>query len=362
MKNENITDQTLIEFDIIPNILFDIFEYAKEMECSDVFLLHNEFPSFRIFRKVKRNEFLPKMTDEDLNSIIDFILKSSGLAHVKKDFTDLDFGFIHDNVRYRVNIYKNMGHYAVVFRILKNETPQLNSLNLPESLYELINFPNGLILVTGPTGSGKSSTLAALINEINKEKEFHIITLEDPIEYIFSSEKSIISQREVHKDVSGYADALKSALRESPDVIFVGEMRDPETIAATLTAAETGHLVFSTLHTTSASKTIDRIIDVFSADKQAQIKTQLASTLRAVISQILLPKADGTGMVPAIEVMIVNDAISTYIRNNQKNMIESEMQTQRKLGMISMSKSIENLVENGVVSSEEAKPYLKLRK
>lgn len=362
MKNENITDQTLIEFDIIPNILFDIFEYAKEMEFSDVFLLHNEFPSFRIFRKVKRNEFLPKMTDEDLNSIIDFILKSSDLAHVKKDFTDLDFGFIHDNVRYRVNIYKNMGHYAVVFRILKNETPQLNSLNLPESLYELINFPNGLILVTGPTGSGKSSTLAALINEINKEKEFHIITLEDPIEYIFSSEKSIISQREVHKDVSGYADALKSALRESPDVIFVGEMRDPETIAATLTAAETGHLVFSTLHTTSASKTIDRIIDVFSADKQAQIKTQLASTLRAVISQILLPKADGTGMVPAIEVMIVNDAISTYIRNNQKNMIESEMQTQRKLGMISMSKSIENLVENGVVSSEEAKPYLKLRK
>lgn len=352
---ENNSDQSM------PKLLCDILKYAEESDCSDIFLGYNEHPSFRIYRKIKRNELMPKLSETELTSMIFYIINNSNLDFdsKKEEFTDLDFGFHYNDKRYRVNVYKNMGHYAAVIRILNSNAPQLRTLNLPESLRELLDYPNGLILVTGPTGSGKSSTLAALIDEINKEKEYHIITLEDPIEYVFTPGKSIVSQREIYKDVSGYAEALRAALRESPDVIFVGEMRDMETISATLTAAETGHLVFSTLHTTRASKTIDRIIDVFPAERQAQIKTQLASTLRAVISQILLPKADGSGMVPALEVMIVNDAISTYIRNNQKNMIESEMLTQRKNGMISMLKSIEDLTNRGIIHSEDAQPYLK---
>lgn len=342
----------------MPEILQQIIDYARKTDCSDIHLAFNEYPAFRIYGKIMRNEFLPKLSDLDIKKIINYTVENSDLGEIEDGYTDLDYCFEEFNgTRYRMNVFKKQGQFGIVMRVLKNVIATLEELQLPESLYDLLNQPNGLILVTGPTGSGKSSTIAALIDYLNQTKEGHIITFEDPIEYVYHPNKSIISQREIHKDTASFTDAIRAALREDPDVIFVGEMRDTETIAATLTAAETGHLVFSTLHTTSASKTIDRIIDVFPGEKQAQIKTQLATTLRAVISQVLIPAADG-GRVPAIEVMIVNDAIATYIRNNQKNMIESEMQARQSIGMISLKKYIEKLIHDGKICEEAARMYL----
>lgn len=353
--------ETPIDFpEDMPDVLKQIIMYAKDAGCSDIHLAFNEYPAFRINGEITKNNDIPQLTEDNINEIIDYTVKNSDLSNIKEGYTDLDYCFEdYEAVRYRTNVSKKRGKYGIVMRILKNNIATLQMLQMPDSLYDLMNLKNGLILITGPTGSGKSSTAAALIQYYNETKAGHIITFEDPIEYIYHPDKSIVSQREIHKDTPSFADAIRASLREDPDVIFIGEMRDTETISAALTAAETGHLVIGTLHTTSAAKTIDRLVDVFSGDKQPQIKTQLATTLRAVISQVLIPTADKSSRVPAVEVMIVNDAIATYIRNNQKNMIESEIQARPNLGMISMKKSLDKLIHEGKIREEDANVFLR---
>lgn len=256
--------------------------------------------------------------------------------------------------RFRVNAYKQRGSDAVAIRVVALKIPTLNEIKMPSVVKELTKKQRGLVLITGPTGSGKSTTLAAMINEINTTRASHIITLEDPVEYLHKHNKSIINQREIGKDTLSYQNALRSALREDPDVILVGEMRDLETISIAITAAETGHLVLSTLHTIGAAKTIDRIIDVFPPYQQQQIKIQLAAVLQGIISQQLIPRADEKGRVAALEVMVVNSAIQNLIREGKTHQIQSSIQTGSKYGMKTMDMSLVDLYKQGLISYENA--------
>ena len=259
--------------------------------------------------------------------------------------------------RFRVNIFKQRNSDAIAIRVIALKVPTLDELKYPKVLKEIVNKKRGLVLVTGATGSGKSTTLAAMINEINNSRQAHIITLEDPIEYLHKHNKCIINQREIGKDSKSYESALKAILREDPDVILVGEMRDSETISIAMTAAETGHLVFSTLHTIGATKTIDRIIDVFPPHQQQQIKIQLASVLQAVISQQLLPNINGDGRLAALEVMVTTPGIQNLIREGKTYQIESAIQTGNKYGMKTMDMSISELYKKGVISMDTAMTY-----
>ena len=269
-----------------------------------------------------------------------------------------DFALAHpDGTRFRVSFFKERKCYGAVLRQIPSGLLTLEQIGLPNTVRELLFKPRGLILVTGPTGSGKSTTLASMIDVINQERSVHIITIEDPIEFYHESKKSIVTQREVGDDVPSFAEAIRRALRQDPDVILVGEMRDLETIAAAITAAETGHLVFGTLHTTGSAETIDRIVDAFPMNQQAQIRTQLAAGLQAVISQILLPKLDANGEVhgriAAFEIMTRTDAICSRIRDNKTNMIKSDLQTGAKYGMFTLDTSLTNLYKQGLISYEE---------
>lgn len=259
--------------------------------------------------------------------------------------------------RFRVNIFKQRGSDALAIRVVALIIPALVDLGFPTVIKELTEKQRGLVLVTGPTGSGKSTTLAAMINEINTTRAAHIITLEDPVEYLHKHDKSIINQREIGKDSLNYQNALKAVLREDPDVILVGEMRDIETISIAITAAETGHLVFSTLHTIGAAKTIDRVIDVFPPHQQQQIKVQLAAVLQGIISQQLLPKAFDEGRVAALEIMIATPAIQNLIREGKSHQIESSVQTGGKFGMKTMDMALSELVKKGLISTEIALTY-----
>ena len=269
-----------------------------------------------------------------------------------------DFALAHpDGTRFRVSVFKERKRYGAVLRQIPNTLLTLEQIGLPPTVRELLFKPRGLILVTGPTGSGKSTTLASMLDVINQERSVHIITIEDPIEFYHESKKSIVTQREVGDDVPSFAEAIRRALRQDPDVILVGEMRDLETIAAAITAAETGHLVFGTLHTTGSAQTIDRIVDAFPMNQQAQIRTQLAAGMQAVISQILLPKLDANGEVhgriAAFEIMTRTDAICSRIRDNKTNMIRSDLQTGAKYGMFTLDTSLSNLYKQGLISYEE---------
>ena len=259
--------------------------------------------------------------------------------------------------RYRLNIFRQRGVLAMAVRVLNTHIPSPEELGLPDVLLTMCQKKRGLVLVTGPTGSGKSTTLASLINIINHTTNQHIITLEDPIEYLHRHNKSIVNQREMGSDSQNYAAALRAALREDPDVILVGEMRDLETISTAITAAETGHLVFSTLHTTGAANTIDRIVDVFPPYQQQQIRTQLADVLECVVSQHLIPRQNREGRVAAIEVMLSNSAIRNHIRESKTFQIASVMQTNRKLGMITMDDALLELYHAGDISLEKALSY-----
>jgi twitching motility protein PilT len=259
--------------------------------------------------------------------------------------------------RFRVNAFKQRGSDALAIRVVALKIPTLSDLGHPSVIKDLTNRQRGLILVTGPTGSGKSTTLAAMINEINSTRADHIITLEDPIEYLHKHNKSIINQREIGKDSRSYQSALKAILREDPDVILVGEMRDLETIAIAITAAETGHLVLSTLHTIGAAKTIDRIVDVFPPYQQQQIKIQLAAVLQGIVSQQLLPKEDGSGRVAALEVMVTTPAIQNLVREGKTHQIESSVQTGGKYGMKTMDMAITELYKKRLITSETAMTY-----
>ena len=266
---------------------------------------------------------------------------------------ELDCAVTLDELRFRANFYKTLNGPAVVLRRVETKIPAMDSLGLPAVLFELIDAHKGLVLVTGPTGSGKSTTLASIIDQINGNRPANIITIEDPVEFIHNDKKSIISQREVGKQTESFAKALKGALREDPDVILVGELRDLETIGMALTAAETGHLVFATLHTSGASNTINRLIDVFPPDQQSQIRAQISESLKMVVTQKLFKKKDGSGRVAAFEIMVCNQAIKTLIREAKIHQIPSVMQTGQRDGMISMEKSIEQLISSGTISNEE---------
>lgn len=270
---------------------------------------------------------------------------------------DIDLVYVEDVNRYRVNVYKERGQLCAALRVIYERIRSLEELNLPPILKKLTTDNRGLVLLTGPTGSGKSTTLAAMINEVNKNRKCHILTIEDPIEYVYQQNQALIHQREVEFDVESFDTALRSAMREDPDVILVGEMRDYETIQAVMTLAETGHLVFSTLHTIGAAKTIDRIVDVFPPHKQEQIRTQLSGVLNAVVTQQLIPTVDGKSRVAALEVMIATPAVQNLIRENKGHQINSMIQTGTNVGMQSLNMCLVSLMRQGKISREHAIQY-----
>ncbi len=295
--------------------------------------------------------------EDDTFKLCHEIMTAEQSAEVEKN-GGADFALAHeDGTRFRVSVFKERKRWGCVLRMIPSTLLTLEQIGLPETVKELLFKPRGLILVTGPTGSGKSTTLASMLNVINRERGVHIITIEDPIEFYHTSQKSLVTQREVGDDVPPFAEAIRRALRQDPDVILVGEMRDLETIGAAITAAETGHLVFGTLHTTGAAETVDRIVDAFPTNQQAQIRTQLAAGLQAVISQILLPKLgpDGEvhGRIAAFEIMISTDAIRSRIRDNKTNMIKSDLQTGAKYGMLTLDACLTEHYKNGLISYDE---------
>lgn len=268
---------------------------------------------------------------------------------------EYDFSYVIQHVsRYRVNIFRQRRSFTIAARVIRPDLPTLESLKMPELLKDISMKPRGLFLVTGPTGSGKSTTLAAMVDHINKNRSCHMITLEDPIEYLFHHGRAMINQREIGDDTKSFGSGLRSALREDPDVLLVGEMRDHETIGTAVSAAETGHFVMSTLHTTSAASTVDRIIDSFPPHQQQQIRIQLAATLQGILSQQLLPLADANGRIAAVELLVVNDAIRNMIREGKTHQIDTVLQTNIKTGMIPMDYSLAVLVRNGRVSYDDA--------
>jgi twitching motility protein PilT len=298
-----------------------------------------------------------QFSDEDTEFMIDEMLTDLNRKQLAEG-VDADFAIkTPDGNRQRVNVFKQDGKLATTIRLLNSSIPSLEMLGLPAVLNELADKPRGLILVTGPTGSGKSTTLAAMIDYINSTRPEHVITVEDPVEYVYQEKLALIQQREVGRDVKNFAAALRSALREDPDIILVGEMRDYETISAALTAAETGHLVMSTLHTTGAAQTIDRIIDACPASIQNQIRTQLAGVLNGVITQCLVPNTRGNGRVPATEILVGTDAVCNLIRENKCHQINSMMQSGGSSGMHTLNSDLARLLSAGMITRANAMKY-----
>jgi twitching motility protein PilT len=328
-----------------------------ELKASDIHLTVGVPPIMRINGELKRygkESLLPADTEEMARSIV-----PNHMWDTFKEKGELDFSYGLPGVsRFRINTYMQRACVAMAIRIVPTKIPSIEELELPDVLTQIAEKPQGLVLVTGPTGSGKSTTLAAMIHYMNQHMRKHIITLEDPIEYLHKHGNSIIDQREIGFDTNNFGNGLRAALRQDPDVILVGEMRDLETIQTAITAAETGHLVFGTLHTSSAPATINRIIDVFSPAQQPQIRIQLASVLVSIVSQRLFPTIDKKGRKAATEILINNAAVSNLIRNEKIHQIVSIMQTSRAQGMHTLESSVKELVESGLISKELAQPYL----
>ena len=321
--------------------------------ASDLHLVSRSEPQIRIDGKLRAVN-LPILTGEDIEEMTYALLTEKQKKAFEEEL-ELDFALLLPNIgRFRANYYRTLGDIAAAFRIIPTKIPSLDDLDAPKIYKELIKREKGLVLVTGPTGSGKSTTLAAMLNEINMTEHKHIITVEDPVEFIHKNNKCVFSHRETGTDTSSFAKALKYAMRQDPDIILIGEMRDKETIEAALTAAETGHLVFGTLHTNSAPGTINRIIDVFAGDEQGQIRAMISTSLVAVVSQILLPKHGG-GRVAAPEIMVSNHAIANLIREDKVHQIYSQMQLgQGQSGMQTQTQVLERLVKNGVITKNIA--------
>jgi len=334
----------------------NLLSLLKEMmakDASDLHLVAGISPVLRIDGELKALEE-KSVTSKEVKSLIYSVMGAEKIAQFEKSH-ELDFSFGVDGVgRFRTNVHIQKGSIAVAIRRLPDHIPSLSELNLPSILADLTLKKRGLILVTGPAGCGKSTTLAAMVGIINEHRPAHIIILEDPMEYLHSHKKSVVEQREVGSDTFSFAESLKRCLRQDPDVILIGEMRDLETIATAITAAETGHLVLATLHTPDAPGAVDRIIDVFPPHQQPQIRTQLANTLQAIIAQILLPKKSGQGRVPAVELLIANSAMRNLIRTGKSHQLPTVMETGIQWGMRTMDQALKDLVDRDMVSYETA--------
>ncbi|MCD4761382.1 PilT/PilU family type 4a pilus ATPase [bacterium] len=335
----------------------NLFKIATEKGASDLHLVVGLPPSLRIDGNLTYFEEEKKiLTNKDIElmifSIIDETQKSRFIST-----RELDFGFAMDDFRFRVNLHYEKGNFGLVARVISGTIPSLDDIGMPKVVYNLLNLKQGLILLTGPTGCGKSTSLAAMINYINANRFCNIITFEDPIEYLFTPDKSIIVQRQLGSDILSFSSGLKHALRQDPNVIMVGEMRDLETIATTITLAETGHLVLATLHTYNAAQTIDRIIDIFPPHQQNQVRMQLSMTLASVIAQRLLPRIN-KGRIAAREIMINTPAIANLIRENKISQVKTVLETSSKEGMVSLDQDLKRLFEEKVITKEVAQNYM----
>jgi twitching motility protein PilT len=332
----------------------DLLEQMVAHGASDLHVTVGSAPAFRVRGHIVRAEGFEPFTTDDTRTLLYRILSSEQQKHFELK-RQLDFAYAMPGLaRFRVNVYYQSEAVSAAFRLIPQEIKTLEELSLPPVLHSLATYPRGLVLVTGPTGSGKSTTLAAIIDEINRTRSEHILTIEDPIEFVHRHKKCIVNQREIGPDATGFAEALKAALRQDPDVILVGEMRDLETISTALTAAETGHLVFGTLHTQSAPSTIDRIIDVFAPEQQEQVRIMIANSLQAVVTQALLPTADGAGRIAALEILLPDDAVRNLIRQAKIEQVYSIMQTKTAGGMRTMEQSLADLALRGVVNVDDA--------
>jgi twitching motility protein PilT len=334
----------------------ELLSLAIEKNASDIHLKADRCPVFRVFRELNFLEKQGKLSSDDIRSIA-FILMTAEQQEQFLEKKEIDFSYsFKTKARFRVNVFFERGNISCALRKIPGKIFTLEELSLPPIIHTFTSALQGFFLVTGPSSHGKSTTLASMVDEINHERSAHIITIEDPIEYVFEGDKSIIQQREVYHDTLSFAGALKSSFRQDPDVVMVGEMRDPVTMATALTAAETGHLVFSTLHTNSASQTIHRIVDSFPPNQQGQIRGQLSSSLLGVVSQRLIAGTDG-GLVPACEVMIKNSAIANLIRENKIHEIPLVIETSSEQGMVSINRALANLVKSNKITLENALNY-----
>ncbi len=335
----------------------ELLKFTLDNKASDLHLSGANQPIVRIDGELQRIK-TDTLTGDDVRSMLFSVMTEEQRAVYERDL-ELDFAIAFGtNARFRVNAFTNRHGSAAVFRVIPTVIPTMEQLDLPPIMTRLAELEKGLVLVTGPTGSGKSTTLAAMVNHINAKYPYHILTVEDPVEFLHTSQKSLVNHREVGNDTQSFGRALKSALREDPDVILVGEMRDHETISLALTAAETGHLVFGTLHSNTAAKTIDRIIDVFPAEEKEMVRAMLSSSIQGVISQTLLPK-EGGGRVAAHEIMVGTNAVRNLIRENQLSQIYSMIQTGSRYGMQTMEDSVNDLLAGGLISAETAANALK---
>ncbi|MGE3176881.1 MAG: type IV pilus twitching motility protein PilT [Vicinamibacterales bacterium] len=339
----------------------ELLKTMVDMQGSDLHLSTNTPPQVRVHGHLQRLQ-MPDLTPSEAKQLVYSVLTDSQKKRFEETM-ELDFSFgIRGLARFRCNVFSQRGAVAAAYRLIPEKIRTFGDLGLPPVIASLADRPRGLVLVTGPTGSGKSTTLAAMIDKINSERHDHILTIEDPIEYIHSNKNCLVNQREVHSDTNGFAPALRAALREDPDIVLIGEMRDLETVEAALKIAETGHLTFASLHTNSAAQTINRIIDIFPSSQQAQIRTQLSLVLEGVVCQALLPKADGTGRVPSLEILVPTSAIRALIRDDKVHQIYGAMQTgQEKYGMQTANQSLATLYMKRQISLETAMSASSLR-
>ncbi len=332
----------------------DLLTVAVQRKASDLHLTVNRPPMIRVYGELLPIPNYPEISPETMEGLLHPLLNEKQQQQLNIS-GQVDFSyFIPELGRFRVNVFRQRNTLAAVMRLISNEIPALDTLGIPDAVRSFTEKARGLVLVTGPTGSGKSTTLASLIDIINNTRNCHIITLEDPIEYMHHHQRAIVNQREVSTDTDSFANGLRAALREDPDVILVGEMRDQETIQIALTAAETGHLVFATLHTNDATQTLDRIIDVFPPHQQSQIRIQLSMALQGIVAQTLIPKVNQAGRAVAVEIMITNGAVRNLIREGKTHQLPTVMLTGGRAGMQTMDSSLKSLYQRGIISLQEA--------
>ncbi len=339
-----------------PSLLPAIIDEAVRREAADIILSFGCVPVLKVDDALVRLEKFGVLSDHDLSTLVGDVLPSSKSEELKRD-RQADFAYAYGNVRFRVNVFYQRGHLSAVLRYVRDVIRTPEQLGLPDLVKELVGNDNGLILMVGPTGSGKSTSLAAMLDYVNENFDKHIITIEDPVEYVYTNKKSLVEQREIGIDAISFPAALRSALREAPDVILLGEMRDLDSISAAITVAETGHLVLSTIHANSAPGTIDRIVDVFPAGQKDQIRIQLADVLLAVLNQRLVPRADGNGSMLILEVMTATTAVRNAIRTSNSAQLPNVIQTSSEEGMILLDDALMRAVRKGDISKESALSY-----